>query len=48
MNIRRFIALSVALESGIRSDPPGYEPQINYISHQTGAEQMLTMFPGLK
>ncbi len=40
---RRFIDISVALKSGIRSDPPGLTPQIVYHDHDHGAlefEQM--------
>ena len=39
----RFIDISVALKSGIRSDPPGLTPQIVYHDHDHGAlefEQM--------
>jgi kynurenine formamidase len=48
VRVKRFLDLSVALESGIASDPPGFEPQITYVDHKTGAQQMVTMFPGLK
>lgn len=45
--MRQFIDLSVALENDIQSDPPGFEPHINYINHETGAKQLISMFPGL-
>lgn len=45
--MRQFIDLSVALENDIQSDPPGFEPHINYINHKTGAKQLISMFPGL-
>jgi kynurenine formamidase len=48
MKIRRFVDLSVALENGVPSDPPGLEPRIDYIDHATGARQLASMFPGLK
>jgi kynurenine formamidase len=48
MLIRRFVDLSVALENGVPSDPPGLEPHIDYIDHATGARQLASMFPGLK
>lgn len=44
---RRIIDLSVALTSGIASDPPMMLPEIDYIGHDAGAEQMIGMFPGL-
>ena len=51
MNIRRFVDLSVPLvnaENGVAADPPGMIPQIDYLNHQAGAQQMAMMFPGLK
>lgn len=48
MRIQRMIDLSVSLETGIASDPPGLEPQIDYINHQLGAQQLISLFPGLK
>ena len=44
---RRIIDISVPLESGIASDPPGMEPKIAYTAHAEGAEQMCRYFPGL-
>ena len=44
---RRFVDLSVPLETGIASDPPPVLPQIEYLDHQQTADQMLTFFPGL-
>lgn len=40
------IDLSVALQVGIKSDPPGHLPQIEYVSHAESAEGMLQFFPG--
>ena len=51
MRIRRFVDLSVPLvnaENGVAADPPGMIPQIEYMSHQAGAQEMAAMFPGLK
>ncbi|WP_117194015.1 cyclase family protein [Rhizobium terrae] len=44
---RRFIDISVPLQAGIASDPPGSEPQIEYIDHTAALERMLPHFPGL-
>lgn len=44
---RRIIDISVPLESGIASDPPGMEPKITYSAHAEGAQQMCRYFPGL-
>jgi kynurenine formamidase len=44
----RFIDLSIAIEDGLPSDPPGLIPKIDYVDHVTGAEEMTTLFfPGL-
>jgi kynurenine formamidase len=44
---RRLIDISVALECGIRSDPPGLEPEITYLDHHQTVSQLLPFFPGL-
>ena len=44
---RRFIDLSVPLAAGIRSDPPGLEPKIEYLDHFAGVADVLKMFPGM-
>ena len=44
---RKFVDLSVPLETGIASDPPPVLPQIEYLDHQQTAEQMMSFFPGL-
>ncbi len=44
---RRFVDLSVPLETGIASDPPPVLPQIEYLDHQQTADQMLMFFPGM-
>lgn len=43
----RFLDLSVALESGVASDPPGMTPQITYLNHDVGAQAIAMIFPGL-
>jgi len=45
---QRFIDLSVTLESGLPSDPPGMIPAIRYSDHRAGAETMKLFFPGLQ
>jgi len=44
----RIVDLSVPLESGIASDPPGFEPKITYLDHQSTAHQVLSFFPGMQ
>lgn len=44
----RIVDLSVPLEAGIASDPPGFEPKITYLDHQSTAHQVLSFFPGMK
>jgi kynurenine formamidase len=46
--VRRLIDISVALERGIRSDPPGLEPEITYRHHRETTGQLLQFFPGLQ
>ncbi|MBT0961180.1 cyclase family protein [Denitromonas iodatirespirans] len=48
MKIRRFVDLSVTLENGVPADPPGLQPQIDYIDHRTGAQHLSALFPGLR
>lgn len=45
---RRFVDLSVPLETGIVSDPPIMLPQIEYLTHDQTAEQVMSFFPGLE
>ena len=44
---RRFIDLSVALESDVAADPPGFGPRLTYVPHSEGAAQLAGCFPGL-
>ena len=45
---RRFVDISVPLETGIISDPPIMLPEIDYMTHADTAEQVMSFFPGLK
>ncbi|KPP87032.1 MAG: putative metal-dependent hydrolase [Rhodobacteraceae bacterium HLUCCO07] len=45
---RRFVDISVPLETGIVSDPPIMLPEIEYMTHDQTAEQVMAFFPGLK
>ena len=45
---RRYVDLSVPLEMGIVSDPPIMLPEIEYLTHDQTAEQVMAFFPGLK
>ena len=44
---RKFIDLSVALETGIVSDPPMALPEIEYVDHAMSADQICSFFSGL-
>ncbi|MEE3096040.1 MAG: cyclase family protein, partial [Pseudomonadota bacterium] len=45
--MRRLVDLSIFLENDVISDPPPMRPKIDYIRHDTGAEQMADFFEGL-
>ncbi|MGE0628102.1 MAG: cyclase family protein [Hyphomicrobiaceae bacterium] len=45
---RRLIDISVPLQTGIASDPPGMEPVIKYYTHDRTAKEVCRYFPGLK
>jgi kynurenine formamidase len=45
---KKIIDLSIAIESGLPSDPEMMIPQIEYTDHTRGAEQMTEFFPSLK
>ncbi|MBM4341230.1 MAG: cyclase family protein [Deltaproteobacteria bacterium] len=47
MSRRRFVDLSLPIESGLPSDPPRMIPKIDYIDHVQGADQMKDYFPGV-
>lgn len=44
--MRRIVDLSVPLKNGIKSDPPGHTPSIEYLDHTQTREDMLSFFPG--
>ena len=44
---RRIVDISVPLESGIRSDPPFMQPEIQYKAHGETVDQLCGFFPGL-
>lgn len=43
---RTFVDISVPLQAGIKSDPPGYEPEIQYIDHKQSADDVVSFFAG--
>lgn len=45
---RTFVDLSVPLENGVVSDPPGYLPRIDYIDHRASVDELRSFFPGLR
>jgi len=46
--VKRFVDLSISIESSLPSDPPMMIPKIDYIDHGMGANQMLDFFPGIR
>jgi hypothetical protein len=41
------IDLSRAIENDVPADPPGFGPVVAYADHKTGAQEMISLFPGL-
>ena len=48
MSSTQIIDLSISIEPDLPSDPPMMIPQVDYVDHAAGAEQMESFFPGLK
>ena len=46
--MRRFVDISVPLQAGIASDPPGHLPEIDYYDHKQTAAEVVSFFPGAK
>ena len=44
---RRFVDISVPLETGIISDPPAMMPKIEYLNHKDTAKDICDYFPGM-
>lgn len=44
---RRFVDLSISIEPALPSDPPVMIPQVTYVDHEQGAQQMTEFFPGV-
>jgi kynurenine formamidase len=47
MGRTRIVDLSIAIEAGLPSDPPMMIPEVQYMRHAEGAQQMTSFFPGL-
>lgn len=48
MKDKKIIDLSIAIEPSLPSDPPAMIPQVVYVDHEAGAEQMQEFFPGVR
>ena len=44
---QKIVDLSIYLENDVISDPPGRQPQIQYIKHSDSAQDIANIFPGL-
>ena len=44
----RLVDISMHLENDVISDPPGYGPKIEYLTHKDSASDVVKFFPGMK
>lgn len=44
--MRKLVDISVPLQAGIASDPPGHLPEIDYYDHAQTASEVVAFFPG--
>lgn len=45
---KSFIDISVPIENDVLSDPPGYTPKIEYVTHKQTTPELASFFPGLQ
>lgn len=45
---RKIIDLSIPIENDVKSDPPFFQPQVEYLNHQQTVGELMQFFPGLE